>query len=234
LDTGLLLGRLPRARDEAGAIVDAMGSGRVLVAASASERSVKEARLGDYRLVHFATHAIVDEVRPDRSAILLAPGDPAEDGLLQIREIVGLPLSNSIVILSACRSASGAIPEGEAVTGLAQAFFEAGARAVVGSFWPLRDDESDALVERFADHLGHGASLAEAMRLARGDLIARGAPAAAWAGLLVIGDGDLVPRPGGAGVRTFDPAFLWIIAPATALAGLLVILLWRRLRAAHA
>jgi hypothetical protein len=81
--------------------------------------------------------------------------------------------------------------------GLANAFFLAGARTVVAGLWPVRDRETAALVERFGGHLGDGRSVAEALTLARRDLIRRGSPPAAWAGMVVLGDGDTVPLTGG-------------------------------------
>ena len=78
---------------------------------------------------------------------------------------------------------------------MAHAFFQAGARTVVGSLWPLRDDDAAWLAERFARHLSRGLSVGEAMARARRDLIAEGAPPVAWAGLVVLGDAELVPVP---------------------------------------
>ena len=80
---------------------------------------------------------------------------------------------------------------------LARAFFQAGAHTVVASLWRLRDDEAADFFDRFYRHLGKGAGVAAALQDAQRELIAKGAPAAAWAGLVVLGDGDLVPLPGG-------------------------------------
>ena len=198
LAVGLQLGRLPRAREEARAMVAALGGrGTLLTGVEASERFVKSTRLRDFRIVHFAAHAVVDDEHPERSAILLAPGSEDEDGLLQIREIVDLDLDGQIVILSACRSASGQLVTGEGVIGLGRAFLQAGARAVIGGLWPLRDDEVARLIKDFSGHLGEGARVSAALAAAQRDGIRRGAPASAWAGLVLHGDGDLVPVPGG-------------------------------------
>lgn len=198
LATGLNLGPLPRARDEAESLVHHLGGGSRMVAGSrATERFLKTAELPRFRTLHLAAHAVVDDRHPERSAVLLAPGDDDEDGLLQIREIVNLDLKGRLVILSACSSASGTVVEGEGVMGLARAFFHAGAVAVVGSLWPLRDDEAAQFVNALAAHLGEGASVSSALAAARRDAIRAGGPAAAWAGLVVLGDGDFVPLPGG-------------------------------------
>jgi CHAT domain len=83
------------------------------------------------------------------------------------------------------------------VMSLARAFFQAGARTVVASLWRLRDDEAADFFDRFYRHLGRGASVAAALQGAQVELIDKGAPAASWAGLVVLGDGDVVPLPGG-------------------------------------
>jgi CHAT domain-containing protein len=140
---------------------------------------------------------LVDDAHPERSGLLLAPGADDEDGLLQIREVVGLDLAPGAVVLSGCRSASGAVLEGEGVLSLARGFFVAGARAVVGSLWPLRDDEAAALFEDLYRHLGDGKNLADALTATRRDRMQAGAPTAAWAGVVLFGDGDFVPLPGG-------------------------------------
>jgi hypothetical protein len=80
---------------------------------------------------------------------------------------------------------------------LGRAFFQAGAHGVVASLWPLRDDESAALFGRFYRRLAEGATVGQALHGARREAIAAGEPAAAWAGLVVLGDGSLVPVPGG-------------------------------------
>jgi CHAT domain-containing protein len=196
--TGLRLGSLPSAREEAGWMVRSLGGGSRMVAGKeASERFLKTTDLASYRMLHLAAHAVVDEKRPERSAVLLAPGSDDEDGLLQAREVVNLDLKGRIVILSACSSASGTVLEGEGVMGLARAFFQAGAVGVVGGLWPLRDREAARLVDDMAIDLGRGASIGAALAGARREAIRTGAPAAAWAGLVLLGDGNFIPLPGG-------------------------------------
>ena len=168
LQQGLRLGRLPYARRESAALETHLGGGvDVLVGARASERALKERNLENYRIVHFAVHALADEQRPERSAVLLAPGAATEDGLLQAREIQGLDLDGRIVVLSACQTASGAVLSGEGVLSLARAFFEAGAHAVVGTRWPIRDADASELFDTFYERLGSGAALAGALKAAK-------------------------------------------------------------------
>ena len=158
---------------------------------------MKSRDLGAYDILHFAAHAVADETHPERSAVLLAPGDAVEDGLLQVREIAALDLDGRIVVLSACHTAAGAVLSGEGVLSLARAFFEAGAHAVVGSRWPLRDVDAAALFDTFYRHLGQGASLAQALKATQDEARAAGRPASAWAGLVLLGNGDLRPFAGG-------------------------------------
>ncbi len=192
------LGPLPYARQESAAVVHALGGGSVRrFGAAASEAYLKGAALRRFGVLHFATHAVTDEVDPDRSGVLLAPGAAAEDGLLQIREIVGLDLGGRVVVLSACSSNTGALLRGEGVMSLARAFFQGGAHTVVASLWRLRDDEAADFFARFYRHLGKGASVGAALHAAQAESIAGGIPAAAWAGIVALGDGGLVPLPAG-------------------------------------
>jgi len=226
------LGPLPYARRESRAVVRNLGSGSVRRSGEdASEAFVKTAPLRRFGILHFATHAVTDEAHPDRSGVLLAPGAANQDGLLQIREIVDLDLDGRVVVLSACSSNAGVLLRGEGVMSLARAFFQAGAHTVVASLWRLRDDEAAELFDRFYRHLGRGASVAAALRSAQRELIEEGAPAAAWASLVVLGDGDIVPLPGG---RKGWSLPLWTCGLAAAVLLLGAGLSWQRRREALA
>lgn len=190
---------LPYARREGRAVRRHLGGGELLVGKEASETYVKSGAAGGFGLLHFAAHAVTDEVNPDGSAIHLSPGDGREDGVLRVREIADLDLDGRIAVLSTCESASGEILRGEGVMGLARAFFQAGAHTVVASLWPLRDDDGAALFDRFYRHLSQGKSVAAALQAAQRDRMSEGAPAEAWAGVVVLGDGGRVPVPGGRG-----------------------------------
>src|SRR5262245_33280483 len=226
--SGMQLGPLPFARRESRAVVRNLGGGSIRrLGEDASETFLKTAPLQRYGVLHFATHAVTDETHPERSGVMLAPGAAKEDGLLQIREIVDLKLDGRIVVLSACSSNTGALLRGEGVMSLARAFFQAGAHTVVASLWRLRDDEAADLFDRFYRHLGRGASVAAALRSAQRELIAQGAPTAAWAGLVVLGDGDIVPLPGGR--KGWDvPLWSWGLAAGVLLFG--AGLVWQRRR----
>jgi hypothetical protein len=193
---GLRLGRLPYARTESRAIERHVGRADAFVGAGASEQALKSSDLRRYSVVHFAAHAVADDTYPERSAVVLAAGDAKQDGLLQAREIEALDLDGRIVVLSACYTAGGAVLSGEGVLSLARAFFAAGAHAVIGSRWPLRDADAAQLFEAFYRHLGHGASLSQALSASQAEARAAGRPPSAWAALVLLGNGDLRPFAG--------------------------------------
>ena len=193
---GLRLAPLRHAEDEAMSLERVAGRGSlVLSGADASESTLKNTLLSAFGIIDLVTHAVVDEQQPERSAILLAPGSDDDDGFLQVREIPDLDLDGQLVILSSCRSSSGTILGGEGAQSLARAFLEAGAGAVLASLWPLEDEEASVVLGSFSETLGQGHSVAGALSVAQRDAIDAGMPSAAWAGLVILGDGDLRPLP---------------------------------------
>jgi CHAT domain-containing protein len=215
----LQLESLPYSRTEGRAVVSHVGgASRLLAGAEATEAALKTASFANFAIVHFATHALVDEARPDRSAVFLAGDASAEDGLLQAREIVDLPLTGRIVVLSACRSATGALLAGEGVMGLSRSFFQAGARTVVGTLWSIRDDHAAFIADAFYAALARGRTIGGAMLDARTHAIENGIPASAWASFVVIGD-DSVAIP----IAGAQPTPVWLFAAGAAAAGGLIV-----------
>ncbi len=194
---GLRLGPLPQARREGRAVRRHLGA-RLLLGDQASERRLKAESLTRYSILHFATHALADAQRPERSCLVLAPGDAGEDGLLRSPEIAELDLRGRLVVLSACQTSSGALWRGEGVMSLARSFFEAEAHAVIGSRWPLRDADAAFFFDAFYRHLAAGETTAAALREARRHAVDRGLPARGWAGPVLLGSGDgrVVAHPG--------------------------------------
>ncbi len=194
------LGRLPRSRAEIADVVTRIGgASRALAGAAASERALKTTDLSRYGVIHFATHAFANRERPSRSAVVLARGSSSEDGFVQPREIARLELVEKLVVLSTCESAGGALSRSEGPLSLARAFLRAGATAVIGTLWPVDDEEAAALMEHFYARFSRGMSAGTALREAQADLARMGRPAAAWAGYVLIGDGAVRLAGGGAG-----------------------------------
>ncbi|HKD18733.1 MAG TPA: CHAT domain-containing tetratricopeptide repeat protein [Thermoanaerobaculia bacterium] len=186
------LAALPHASAEARAIARFGGSGTVvLTGALASEGRLRQEPLERFRVLHFATHGLLDERHPSRSGLLLA-ADAGTDGLLTSREIYGLKLRSDLVVLSACQTGRGRILAGEGVQGLARAFFHAGARSVVATLWNVDDLWSETLMTTFYARLADGETRSEALTHAKRELLAE-RPALAprsWAGFVLIGDGS--------------------------------------------
>ncbi|HEV7514963.1 MAG TPA: CHAT domain-containing protein, partial [Thermoanaerobaculia bacterium] len=224
------LSPLPLAAEEGEGVVDILGGGSLLrTGEEASEAFLKSADLRPYGILHLATHSVVDGENPERSAVYLTP-TPGVDGHLDIAGIVELKMAGKVVVLSTCESARGKILRGEGVMSLARAFFQAGAHTVVGSLWPVEDQDGKKLFERFYRHLGEGASVAAALRAAQRDRIADDAPMKAWAGFVVLGDGDLVPLRGGTH-RSPRPVWIGVLALAgAAFTVFLALRAWRRRR----
>jgi CHAT domain-containing protein/tetratricopeptide (TPR) repeat protein len=138
------LSPLPDSAEELKAVAAKLGasSSDIHLGRNATEANVKRLPLGDYRLVYFATHGLVAgdvEGLGEPSLALTLPKDPSEldDGLLTASEVAQLKLNADWVVLSACNTAAGEKPGAEALSGLARAFFYAGARALLVSHWRI-------------------------------------------------------------------------------------------------
>jgi CHAT domain-containing protein len=174
-ERGFSLVRLPYTRDEILGIskLFPVAQRRVYLGAEASEEAVKAEKLDDFRYIHFASHGFLDERRPSRSGILLSRApQSAEDGILQIDEIMRLKLNADLVTLSACSTGLGRFVNGEGILGLTRAFFYAGARNVAVSLWNVNDSATATLMEAFYRNLKLGLPTGEAMRQAKLSLLA--------------------------------------------------------------
>ena len=146
--------RLPFTRREADAILAASASGDEMRAVDfgASLEAVAGGALGQYRIVHFATHGILNGERPQASGIVLSlvnrRGEPVE-GFLSLSEIYKLNLSAELVVLSACQTGLGKEVRGEGLIGLVRGFMYAGSPRVVASLWKVDDRATAALMRRF-------------------------------------------------------------------------------------
>ncbi|MCH9651389.1 MAG: CHAT domain-containing protein [Deltaproteobacteria bacterium] len=226
---GIRLGPLPQAGRE-GRAIGRLLDAEVWQGEMASEKRLKAENLSRYSVLHFATHAVADLRRPDRSCLVLAPGDEKEDGLLHGSEVLDLDLAGGLVVLSACQTATGQVLRGEGVMSLSRSFFAAGAHAVIGSRWPLGDGEAAIFFEHFYRSLATGESAASSLRAARQAAFEAGLPAQAWAGPVLLGVGDVwaggARVGGGPSIAQAGPVLLSLVA------GLMVCFggrAWRRL-----
>ena len=145
---------LPASRSEAEAIAALAPPGKAAVALGfeASRSRVLGERLSGYRVVHFATHGVLDAERPALSGLALSmvrPDGSAQEGFLHLRDVYGLRLDADLVVLSGCRTALGRELRGEGLVGLTRGFLYAGAPRVVASLWKVEDRATSELMTRF-------------------------------------------------------------------------------------
>jgi CHAT domain-containing protein len=190
------LDRLPFSRAEAQAILSVAPRQGTFAALdfAASRETVLGGRLARYRIVHFATHAVLNTENPALSGVMLSRVDShgrPRDGFLRLDDIYRLHLPADLVVLSACRTALGQEIRGEGLVGLTRGFFSAGARQVLVSLWPVEDRATAELMRRFyRELLGRGRPPAAALREAQIAMWrdAGWRPPCYWAGFVLQGD----------------------------------------------
>lgn len=161
---------LPRTRDEVEYIAGLLPKerARTYLGQDCTEGAFKHEQLSGYKWIHLATHSLIDDLSPDRSAVVLtSTGDRSEDGLLRAGEIKDLHLDCALVVLSACQTARGRVSSGEGVIGLSRSFLIAGARSLVVSQWPVSDISTAQLMKDFYRSLLKGKGTAAALREAK-------------------------------------------------------------------
>jgi CHAT domain-containing protein/tetratricopeptide (TPR) repeat protein len=151
------LSRLPASRDEAQAIAR-LAPERSLIALDfdANRQMVMSGALSDYRYLHFATHAYVDDVFPGLSWLALSQVDrngQEQPGYLRLNDIYQLRLNADLVTLGACRTGLGKQLRGEGMIGLTRGFIYAGAPRVMVSLWDVPDRETAQLMQSFYRNL---------------------------------------------------------------------------------
>lgn len=148
------LSRLPATLREANAILDLTPRGSALAATGfdASRATATSAELGRYRIVHFATHGIINDEHPELSGIVLSMLNERggrENGFLQLHDIYNLRLSSDLVVLSACDTGLGKDVRGEGLVGITRGFMFAGSKSIVASLWRVDDEATSTLMVHF-------------------------------------------------------------------------------------
>ncbi len=191
---GADLPRLRHSAKEAERIISFDPQGRSFQATGfeANLDALLSGTLSDYRLIHFATHAVPNKDRPELSRLVLSQFDEqgrAIEGDLRASHIYRMRLPADLVVLSACETGLGKVFRGEGLAGLAQAFIYAGASRVIATLWRVEDEAAQALMAGFYEELRRGVSPAEALRTTQ--LRMKSDPAwdlRSWAGFVLIGD----------------------------------------------
>ncbi|HSU84188.1 MAG TPA: CHAT domain-containing tetratricopeptide repeat protein, partial [Thermoanaerobaculia bacterium] len=188
--------RLPASRQEAEAIAALVPPGEATLALGfdASLSRVLGDRLSGFRVVHFATHGVIDAERPALSGLALSMVDAAghpQEGFLHLHDVYNLKLDADLVVLSGCRTALGKEVRGEGLIGLTRGFQYAGTPRVLASLWRVEDQATAALMTRFyralwIDKLPPAAALRQAQLGVRGQR--RWRDPYFWAGFVLEGD----------------------------------------------
>jgi CHAT domain-containing protein len=193
---------LPETADELCSVARDLGGGDILLGARATEAEVKRlsaiGELAKYRVIQFATHgALAGQINPQPGLVLTPPAQASDldDGYLSALEIAALKLDADWVILSACNTAAAGAGEADALSGLARAFFYAGARSLLVSHWAVASNAAVTLVTKAVAELKSDPKIgrAEALRRSMLWLINDGkgyeAYPAYWAPFVVVGAG---------------------------------------------
>lgn len=146
------LSRLPFTRAEANAIRALVPGALTALDFKASKTLATSPELRQYRVVHFATHGVLDATHPALSGLVLSlvnERGEAQDGFLRLHEIYNLDLPADLVVLSACQTALGREVWGEGMIGLTRGFMHAGAQRVLASLWKVDDSTTADVMQRF-------------------------------------------------------------------------------------
>jgi len=146
--------RLPFAAEEAEMLIKLVPESERLVATGfdANRQMASSEALSHFRIIHFATHGLLDFKHPRLSCLVLSRFDHKgvpQDGYFRLQDVYSMKLSADLVVLSACQSALGKEIRGEGLIGLTRGFFYAGAARVVASLWNVDDNGSSRLMELF-------------------------------------------------------------------------------------
>jgi len=150
---GFHLSRLPFTRKEAQAILSLAPASERLAALdfAASQFTVFKPELAQYRYVHFATHGLLNSLRPELSGIVLSLVNAQgadQDGFLRAHKVYDLRLPAEMVVLSGCQTGLGKEIKGEGLVGLTRGFMYAGAARVMVSLWEVNDQATSQLMAR--------------------------------------------------------------------------------------
>lgn len=169
----ITLDRLLFSREEAMAIlaIAPQGESLGLLNFQANKETVMQTDLHQYRIIHFATHGLLNSKNPELSGIVLSlvdkDGNPL-NGFLRLHEIYSFKLPAELVVLSACQTALGKEIKGEGIMGLTRGFMYAGASRVVASLWSVNDAATADLMGLFYKRmLQNGERPTEALRKAQ-------------------------------------------------------------------
>ena len=226
--------RLTHASEEADAISAAAPRGTTLIAKDfdATYETATSANLGQYQILHFATHGFFDNDHPELSGIVLTMVDRngvEKNGLMPLHDIYNLNLSAELTVLSACQTALGKDLKGEGLVGLTHSFISAGSKSVIASLWKVDDRATAALMTEFYKALlQDGMTTGEALRTAKLKMMQdkRWSAPYYWAGFVL--QGEYTNRITVARYSSYGP--LVLVLSLLLISSGVIFLLWRKRR----
>lgn len=168
------LPRLPASMEEANSITNVVSASATTAHSgfAANRENVLNSGIEDYKVIHFATHGLLDEKRPELSGIVLSlfdeGGNQQNGGFIRLQDVYGMNLNADLVVLSACDTGLGKEIKGEGLMSLNNAFLQAGAKSVVSSLWRVEDSATKQLMTDFYRGMASGGlTSSEALRQAQ-------------------------------------------------------------------
>lgn len=189
-------------------IITNVVKGKVFLQQQATESNFRKYS-ENYRIIHLATHTIIDEQNPSFSKLLFSPKpDSVEDNQLNAYEIPNLKLNASLIVLNSCNTGTGKILSGEGVFSLARGFLSAGIPSMVITLWEAEDATSSELMELFYRKIKKGIPVDEALWLSKKEYLKKSDQLRShpyfWSSYVTIGKSEKV-------LLTKSPLVYWLI-----------------------
>ena len=160
----------------------------------ASLANIENDDLKDHRILHFATHGLLNTNRPELSGLVFSLYDKngqQQDGFLTLNDIYNLNLSSDMIVLSACQTALGKDVKGEGLIGISRGFLYAGSKRIVASLWKVDDSATAEFMKRFyQNHLQKGMPASKALQQTKIEMrkIRRYRSPFYWSAFTLLGD----------------------------------------------
>jgi CHAT domain-containing protein len=178
------------------AVIKKLSHGKIFRNGDATEDDFKS-RAGRYRILHIASHTILDLQNPSLSCMVMTPEDTADDGLLYSYEISQLKLNAQLVMLSGCNTGYGLLRRSEGLISIARSFFYTGVRTIGYTLWPVADNTGYDLIHQFYKQLKRHRTLDVALRNSKLEFLQMADPVKThpyyWASYIIVGRTDKVP-----------------------------------------
>lgn len=146
--------RLGASKTEADSIIEILGNSNAdsFTGFAANRQRLLDVNAAEYKILHFATHGLIDENRSELSGIVLSRFDESGnklDEFFRLHDIYAMNLNSDLVVLSACGTATGKEIRGEGLMSLNNAFLSVGAKTVMASLWKVEDQATLELMKDF-------------------------------------------------------------------------------------